>query len=104
MIYFLAFVVIVLAVARLTRVIVIDDIGLPLRQRVLTKWPLPSKPGKLVTCYWCAGFWMSGLAALAAHTLFPWNPFLAVPLLTLATSYAVGVVLDMEERANGIGA
>lgn len=93
----------VLASARATRVIVFDQIAQPLRAWVLRKWPLPSGPGKLVTCYWCAGFWLSGLGAAATHSLFPWDAWIGIPLLTFATSYAVGVLLDMEERANGIG-
>lgn len=96
MIYLLAFVVLVLAVSRATRVIVFDEIGLPLRNWVLRRWPLPSKPGKLVTCYWCAGFWVSLLAATATHSLFPWKPWIAIPLLTFAVSYAAAWVLDKE--------
>ena len=110
MIYLLAFVVLVLASARATRVIVYDEIALPLRTWVLTKYPLPSKPGKLVTCYWCAGFWVSGLFSLIAIDtvrLAGWMPALdgwqgwlvsakLLLLLTFATSYAVGVLLDKE--------
>ena len=96
MIYLLAFVVLVLASARATRVIVFDEIAAPLRTWILTKYPLPSKPGKLISCYWCAGFWVSALGATAAHSLFPWTPWISIPLLTFATSYAVGVLLDKE--------
>lgn len=110
MIYLLAFVVLVLASARATRVIVYDEIAQPLRAWVLTKYPLPSKPGKLVTCYWCAGFWVSGLFSLVAidairlaglaPALDGWQGWAASAkllfLLTFATSYAVGVLLDKE--------
>lgn len=109
MIYLLAFVVLVLASARATRVIVFDEIGLPLRRWVLTKWPLPSKPGKLVTCYWCAGFWMSGLACTATGATacacgwLPWNSMWLLPVLTFAVSYGAAWVLD-KEGADGAGA
>lgn len=92
----LAFVILVLAVARATRVIVYDEVAQPLRAWVLRKWPLPSKPGKLVTCYWCSGFWLSALAAAATHSLFPWKWWITIPLLTFAVSYGAAWVLDKE--------
>lgn len=102
MIYLLAFAALVLAVARATRVIVYDEIGQPLRQWVLTKWPLPSKPGKLVTCYWCAGFWISLIASLYVHTAacfagwLPWHSIALLPVTTFAVAYGAAWVLDKE--------
>lgn len=108
MIYLLAFVVLVLAAARATRVIVIDEIALPLRTWILRKYPPPSKPGKLVTCYWCAGFWMSGLwvassyVITAAWGVLPWSSWPAIPVLTFAVSYLAALTLDIEEKVNGV--
>ena len=108
MIYILAFVVLVLAAARATRVIVIDEIAAPLRNWVLTKWPPPSKPAKVVTCYWCAGFWVALTLAAYTHWIFcfagwaPWQTMALLPLTTFAVAYASSWVLDKEEAANGI--
>lgn len=82
--------------------IVYDEIAQPLRAWVLRKWPLPSKPGKLITCYWCSGFWVSGLLVTAtvvpaaALHLTPWSSCAGIPIFTLAVSYASAVLLDKE--------
>lgn len=107
MIYLLGFVVLVLATARATRVVVIDEIAEPLRTKVMTRWPPPSKPSKLVRCYWCSGFWMSGL--ICATTLavackagwLPWLSLALLPVLTFAVAYASSWVLDKEGIADG---
>lgn len=108
MIYLLAFVVLVLAVARATRVLWYDEICQPMRSWVLRKWPLPSKPGKLVTCYWCLGFWVSLLAStgihfyVAATGLAPWHTMALLPLTTFAIAYASAWVLDKEGIVDGL--
>lgn len=108
MIYLLAFVVTVLAAARLTRVFNIDEIAAPLRGWIVGKWPPPSKPAKIVGCYWCAGFWISTLCTTyaqvaicaAGHT--SWRTLAALPLTIPAVAYAASWVLDREEAGNGI--
>lgn len=102
MIYLLAFVGVTLAVARATRVIVLDEIAQPLRQAVLTRWPLPSKPGKLVTCYWCAAVWIALAACAGIHTYvalaigLPWHTFALLPITWFAVAYGAAWVLDKE--------
>ena len=102
MIYLLAFVVLVLAAARATRVIVFDDVAIPLRSWIVRKFGEDSRPSKLVTCYWCAGFWMSLLQMLAVHTIawtagwLPWQSLLLLPVTTLAVAYGASWVLDKE--------
>ena len=102
MIYLLAFVVLVLAVARVTRVIVLDDVAIPLRRWVITKFGEDSAAGKLVTCYWCAGFWASTLACLYMHILvaaagwLPWPTVALLPITTFAVAYGASWVLDKE--------
>lgn len=96
MIYLLAFVVVTLAVARATRVIVFDEIAQPLRAWILRRWPLPSKPGKLVTCYWCAAVWVALLACLLVHTVTPALPWTWLPLNWFAVAYSASWVLDRE--------
>jgi len=101
-IYLLAFVVLVLAAARATRVIVFDDIAIGLRSAVMRKFGEDSKLAKLVTCYWCAGFWISGLMCLYVHTLacfigwLPWHTVALLPVTTFAVAYSASWVLDKE--------
>lgn len=116
MIYLLAFVVLVLAAARATRVIVIDEIAAPVRRWVLANekkllggklGPTP-RLGKLVRCYWCSGFWVSALLVLYTQSAacfagwLPWQSMALVPVTAFAVAYASAWVLDKEEAANGI--
>ena len=108
MIYLLAFVVLVLAAARATRVIVIDDVAIGLRSWVIRKFGEDSKPSKLVTCYWCASFWMSGLMCVLVHAYacavgwLPWHTMWLAPITTFAVAYASSWVLDKEGVDGGI--
>lgn len=108
MIYLLAFVVLVLAAARTTRVLVIDEIAAPLRTWILTRYGAASKPGKLVRCYWCSGFWVSLILTVYTQCVFcfagwlPWQTVALLPIVTFAVAYASSWVLDKEEAANGV--
>ena len=102
MIYLLAFAVLVLAAARATRVIVIDDVAIPLRKWIFTKFGTDGRMAKLIRCYWCSGFWISLLACLLVHTYAdafagqPWHVWLLLPLTTFAVAYGAAWVLDKE--------
>lgn len=104
MVYLLAFVTLVLATARATRVFNIDEIAAPLRDWILKRWPEPSKPSKLVRCYWCAGFWVALLACSWTHGVvvaagwLPWQSLLLLPVETFAVAYGASRVLDWEEN------
>jgi hypothetical protein len=73
----LAFVLVVLAATRLTRLLVLDDLFEPWwRQRVLDRFPPTpagegprwrNKVGDLVSCGYCTGWWASGLMFAVAH-------------------------------------
>lgn len=108
MIYLLAFVVLVLAVSRATRVLWYDEIALPLRTWVLTKWPKPSKPSKLVRCYWCLSVWVAFFATLYTHCVacfagwLPWHTMALLPLTWFAVAYASAWILDKEGIVDGI--
>ena len=52
-----------LAVYRLTRLVVEDEITAPLREAVLTRWP-ESRAAYLVTCPYCVGVWAGALAVV----------------------------------------
>jgi hypothetical protein len=99
--------VVVLASARLTHVMIQDQIGDGFRKRVVKRFG--SYPGSKITyvltiCAWCNSFWTGGFFnayALAASfwlleldwriALMSWLP------LTLATSYVTSRLIDSEE-------
>lgn len=90
----LALLIYALAVARVTGLIVADTITEPVRDRVLN-W-LDDTPGSagewfasLITCPWCAGMWVS---LVAAPLVWFWgdSPVMLVPALALAFSQITG--------------
>lgn len=107
MIYLLAFVTLVLASARWTRVFNIDEIFAPGRNWIINRYGAASKPGKIARCYWCAGFWISCLVTLFANIVavqagwIPWETLALLPVTGPAVAYAAGWILDKEEAANG---
>ena len=106
----------VLAAYRLTRLVTTDTISDPVRDEVLERiyragyWkdmapPLqgwselaradeePPRLAELLTCWWCAGWWVSALV-VAARRLVPgwWGPVASA----LATSTLVGMLSRTE--------
>lgn len=85
-----------LAVFRVTRLIVEDEITADLRSAWFERHdPAATKLGYLVTCPWCTGFWVSA-AVVAARAAAPkaWNPVAKV----LALSAVAGI---LQSRASG---
>lgn len=84
-----------LAAVRVTGLITTDSLTDPARDRIIS-W-LDDRPatlgywvGKLITCPWCAGVWVSAVAA----PLIWWhgnNPWLLIPALALAVAQFVGM-------------
>lgn len=107
MIYLLGLVALVLASARLTRVFNIDEIAAPLRTWIIRRYGEQSKPGKIVRCYWCAGFWISGAATIYTQTIaaavgwLPWETLALLPVTWPAVAYASAWILDKEVAADG---
>jgi hypothetical protein len=86
---FFTYIIIVLASYRLTRLLVIDVIFEPLREKVWNKFPPSTKLGYVFTCMWCMSIW----ASLALILLFLVLPLLAyVVSLVLSISAIVGVI------------
>jgi len=88
-----------LAVARVTGLIVADSITEPARDRLIA-W-LDDRPGSLgafiaalIQCPWCAGMWVS---LLAAPLVWAWggHPALFVPALALAFSQLTGMTANL---------
>lgn len=84
-----------LAVARVTGLITADTITEPLRDRAIA-W-LDDQPGTigaalatLITCPWCAGMWVS---LIAAPLVWAWgeSPVMLIPALALAFSQVTGM-------------
>jgi fatty acid desaturase len=88
-----------LAVTRVTGIITQDTITEPLRDRLIV-WldnrpaTLGSSLAALITCSWCAGMWVSLIAA----PLVWWhgeNPWLLIPALALAFAQIIGMTSDV---------
>lgn len=88
-----------LAVARVTGLIVADTITEPVRDRIVG-W-LDDTPGSagdwfasLITCPWCAGMWVS---LVAAPLVWFWgdSPVMLVPALALAFSQITGATANL---------
>jgi hypothetical protein len=84
-----------LAVARVTGLITTDTITEEIRDNLIT-W-LDDRPktlgrylATLITCPWCAGMWVSLIAAPLVWFLGT-SPYLIVPALALAFSQVVGM-------------
>lgn len=92
-----------LAAARLTRLIVTDDIAQPVRDVIARQALRTGARGRagswllsLVSCYWCAGFWASGAVVLA---WWWWGdvPAVALLIVTLAVAQVQAMVNGREE-------
>lgn len=91
MITVLALAVYVLTVARLTRIVTTDRIGLPLRAWALKRWGADSMLSFMVHCPHCLGWWIALVFAFPAAVVagLPWWWGFG---LWPAASYLVGVL------------
>lgn len=111
-----AFVLMVLATYRLTRLVTTDDLTAPLRLRLAERYPahvgpvrdsngravagsatnVPSAIVVLVHCVWCMGIWVALGAALALHFAGLCNSWTYVVLTWLAAATVVGFLSRLE--------
>lgn len=110
MIYLVAFVVLVLATARLTRLIYFDDLTLPMRQWIDRKFGPNSFLSRMIWCPWCASVWASFFTStLAVHLMVDLGlvPWLVAPgvwlFLIPAVSYPAGWIVHKETVATSRG-
>lgn len=77
--------------ARITRVLTVDRISYPIRQRIVV-WLGPDNWfAYLVTCPWCLGLWVSAGVGAAAYFYADTRWWLCVALAGTA-SYVTGVL------------
>jgi hypothetical protein len=102
-IYLVAFVVLVLATARLTRLICKDDLTTPVRLWVDRKFGQESLISRLIWCHWCSAVWVSlftSTLTMGILMLVRAGPMAAQVLAWLliipANAYAAAWVVDKE--------
>lgn len=88
----ISLVVAVLAVARITRLLVEDRLTVSWRQWVVRKYGAESMPAYLVHCPWCMSIWVS-MPLLPPAILFPYDWVIAI-LAVPAASMLAGILLD----------
>lgn len=96
MIILVSFVALVLSVARYSRALSYDLIGLPIRAWAEKH---PGKIHKLVTCHWCNAYWIALILtclALGAYSIFTktWWPMAGLPFAWPAVAYAASWIVD----------
>lgn len=93
--------VIVLAAARLTRIVTTDTITASWRLRVFKRFPPENSPrrgpahpiGQLVDCPWCIGYWISGAVVLVAALVRPTLNGIVWPLIVWqAVAWAQAII------------
>lgn len=84
-----------LATARITRLLVVDEISAGLRRRVVKRWGTDSKITYLAHCRWCVSLWV---AAPTAFVALAWpNRWVLAVLAIPAASYVTGLLSRLEE-------
>jgi hypothetical protein len=88
-------VVAMLAVARLSMLLVDDKLTVAYRQWVVRRWGEESMPSYLVHCNWCTSIWIAALVMPPA-VLFP-NRWVLAALSVPAASLMAGVIAKVRE-------
>jgi hypothetical protein len=81
-----------LAVARVTRFIVDDQLSIGFRRAVMNRWGEDSWQSYLVTCPWCVSVWIA-LPIMPVAVLWP-NRWVIAALSIAAASMVTGLLLD----------
>lgn len=88
----LEFALLCLAVYRICRFFIEDELFDSIRNRIWSKFPPESsKIGYFFTCYWCMGMWIS-IFVVVLYLLLP------VPTLVGATILAISSVVGLIDR------
>jgi hypothetical protein len=84
----------ILAVWRIARLVAVDEVTRPLRERIAARgdtWAY------FITCPWCVSVWLAPPFAVAA-IWWPTNRVVWVVVLSLAASLAAGIGQGVEDR------
>ena len=92
----LSMVVGVLAVARITRLFVEDQLMVGFRQWVVRRWGDSSLLSYFAHCQWCTSFWV-GLVIMPLAVLLP-NVWVIAALAPFAASMVTGLLAELIER------
>lgn len=94
MIHALQFVILALAVFRVTRLLIEDSILEPLRERTTFQLDPRNKFRELLECPWCLGMWIS---FAAAGLVLLWPAVITWLALPFALSAVVGLIAEHSE-------
>ena len=92
MMLIVSLIVATLAVTRVTRLIVDDQLTMGLRRWILKRFGDNSWQFDLVTCPWCVSFWVAA-PVMPVAVLWP-TVWVIAPLSILAASMVTGRLLD----------
>lgn len=90
----LALSVAVLAVARITRLLVTDELTIGYRRWVVKRWGEQSKMAYLAHCPWCTSIYVAA-PIMPVATIWP-NRWIIAALVVPAASLLSGLMLDRE--------
>lgn len=82
---------------RVARLLTVDQIAQPFRDRVVARAGLASNWAYLVTCPWCMSIWTSP-PIVAAAVVWPTNRVVLVALASLTASLVAGLGQSIEDR------
>jgi hypothetical protein len=85
----------VLTVARITRLLVDDQLTIGYRRWVVKKWGEESLPSYLAHCPWCTSVWVA-IPIMPVAVLWP-SKWLVAILAIPAASMVSGLLLDRKE-------
>jgi hypothetical protein len=90
-----------LASARITRLLIRDEITDFIRVWVFRRWSPQSKAGYFATCPWCVGMWLALATAPYVVWINGWSWWL-YPIVAFAGSYTTGILAERVESDEDI--
>ena len=96
--WWLIFVLSVLAVHRLTHLVIDDKITEPIRNWFFDRWNPAETWTYLFTCPWCVSIWAGIATVIGIHLFWIPIPWFCAVLLVLAISSVVGLIFKVEDR------